>query len=57
MVEAYSPLARQDPKLFENPSMMGLAKKYKKTIAQLSLRWCLQHGFVVLPKSKNKARI
>jgi diketogulonate reductase-like aldo/keto reductase len=56
-IEAYSPLARQDERLFKSDVMLALSKKYNKTVAQLSLRWCLQHGFIVLPKSKNPQRI
>jgi diketogulonate reductase-like aldo/keto reductase len=34
-----------------------LAKKYEKTPAQILIRWSLQHGLVVLPKSIHKDRI
>ena len=37
--------------------MKELAKKYNKTVGQLCLRWCLQKGFVSLPKSANPMRI
>lgn len=37
--------------------MIEIAKKYEKSIAQISLRWCLQHGFIILPKSKTEERI
>lgn len=37
--------------------MVEIAKKYEKSIAQISLRWCLQHGFIILPKSKTEERI
>lgn len=57
VIEAYSPLARQDDKLFKNALMKELSSKYKKSVAQLSLRWCLQNGFVTLPKSKTVDRI
>ena len=56
-IEAYSPLARQDEKLFKSDVMLSLSKKYKKSVAQLSLRWCLQNGFIVLTKSKTPSRI
>lgn len=36
---------------------MGIAEKYNKTVAQVSLRWCLQNGFIILPKSKTESRI
>lgn len=37
--------------------MRRLADKYGKTIGQICLRWCLQKGFVSLPKSANPMRI
>ncbi|CAK55890.1 unnamed protein product (macronuclear) [Paramecium tetraurelia] len=52
LIEAYSPIARNDPKLIQNQKMIELSKKYHKTVAQVSLRWAVQKGFIVLPKSK-----
>lgn len=37
--------------------LVEVAKKYKKTVAQLCLRWALQHNFVILPRSKNPSHI
>jgi diketogulonate reductase-like aldo/keto reductase len=54
VIEAYSPLARQNDKLFKNATMLQISSKHHKTVAQVSLRWCLQHGFVILPKSKTE---
>jgi diketogulonate reductase-like aldo/keto reductase len=34
-----------------------LAQKYQKTVAQICLRWGYQHGFIILPKSKQQGRI
>jgi diketogulonate reductase-like aldo/keto reductase len=56
-IEAYSPLARQDERLFKSDVMLALSKKYNKTVAQLTFRWCLQNGFIVLAKSKTPSRI
>ena len=54
-MEAYSPLTHgmklKDSKLVET------AKKYNKAPAQVLLRWNLQHGNVVIPKSTRKERI
>lgn len=55
IVEAYSPFGTG--MIFDSPKMQELAKKYNKTIGQLCLRWCLQMGFVSLPKSANPMRI
>ena len=40
-----------------DPLLVPLAKKHSKTPAQILLRWGLQKGFVVLPKSVTHARI
>lgn len=55
LVEAYSPLTRG--KKLQDMTVVNLAKQYKKTPAQIMIRWSLQHGLVVLPKSANKDRI
>lgn len=54
VLEAYSPLT-QGRKL-EDPQLIELSKKYKKSPAQILIRWSLQQGFVVLPKSSKKER-
>jgi len=55
IVEAYSPLGTG--KIFTVPEMQTLAKKYKKTIAQIAIRWSLQRGYLPLPKSTHPDRI
>jgi len=54
-VEAWSPLGRGV--LLDNPTIGGIAKKHGKTSAQVIIRWHLQHGIVVIPKSVTPARI
>lgn len=56
-VQAYSPIARMDPKLVEHPVLIELAQKHKKTVPQVILRWDIQEEIIVIPKSKNKNRI
>lgn len=41
----------------DDPLLGPLAKKHNKTPAQILLRWGLQKGFVILPKSVTKSRI
>jgi 2,5-diketo-D-gluconate reductase A len=53
--EAWSPLARG--KLLRDKTITGLAQKYGKTPAQLVLRWHIEHGIVVIPKSATPSRI
>jgi 2,5-diketo-D-gluconate reductase A len=55
VTEAWSPLAR-GAVLAKSP-IVGLGEKYAKTPAQLVLRWHLQLGNVVIPKSVTPARI
>lgn len=52
--EAYSPLGTG--KIFELDQMKELAKKYNKSIAQVAIRWSLQHGFLPLPKTSTLSR-
>ena len=55
VVEAYSPLGQGG--LIKNKTVVSVAEKYKKSPAQIVIRWALQHGTVVLPKSSNQERI
>jgi diketogulonate reductase-like aldo/keto reductase len=55
LVEGYSPLATG--KLLDDDRLVGLADKYGVSIAQLSLRYLLEHGVVALPKSVTEERI
>jgi diketogulonate reductase-like aldo/keto reductase len=55
VLEAYSPLVRATR--MDDPLLGPLIKKYNKTGSQILLRWGLQKGFVILPKSVTKSRI
>jgi len=55
VVEAYSPLTRG--KRLGHPAVTAVARAIGRTPAQVLLRWGIQHGFVVLPKSIHRARI
>ncbi|WP_302638633.1 aldo/keto reductase, partial [uncultured Clostridium sp.] len=52
---AWSPIMRG--RVFSNELIIGLSEKYKKTIAQIILRWHVQRGVIPIPKSSNKERI
>lgn len=56
VTEAWSPLA-QGGELLTDPALQALAAKHGKTRAQIVLRWHVQSGLVVFPKSANPARI
>ncbi|KAF9438912.1 hypothetical protein BGZ76_003272 [Entomortierella beljakovae] len=54
-IEAYSPLCRGNK--MNDPTIAKLALKYSKTPAQILIRWSLQKGYIVIPKSSTKERI
>jgi diketogulonate reductase-like aldo/keto reductase len=54
-VEAYSPLTKG--RKLADPPLVAIATETGKTTAQVLIRWALQKGFVVLPKSTRPARI
>jgi len=64
-VTAYSPLGSpdrpwakpDDPKLLDDPKLVELSKKLKKSPAQIILRWQGQRGVIVIPKTVNKTRL
>lgn len=55
LVEAWSPLG--SGRLLEAKELKAVAAKYDKSVAQICVRWCLQHGTLPLPKSVTPARI
>ena len=55
VLEAWSPLGRGE--LFSHPTMLALAAKYGKTVAQIALAWSWAQGFLPLPKSVTPSRI
>lgn len=42
---------------FDNESIKKIAEKYSKSVAQIMLRWVLQHGLIAIPKSAHQERI
>lgn len=55
VLEAYSPLAQgSGPR---DPAVIALAERTGRTPAQVLLRWAIQHGTVVIPKSSSRERI
>jgi len=56
VVESYSPLMQAGEAL-EHPVIANLSQKYGKTPAQVILRWHVQSGFIVIPKSAKPERI
>jgi 2,5-diketo-D-gluconate reductase A len=56
-IEAWAPFGEGRGGLFENPVLAEIGAKYGKTTAQVMLRWNIQRGVVVLPKSTHKERM
>lgn len=54
-IQAHSPLVRGTK--LDEPVILEIANKHKKSSAQVLIRWSLQKGFVVLPKSSTSSRI
>ena len=55
--ESWSPLAQGGEGVFDRPEIRSLAEKYGKTSAQIVIRWHLDSGLVVIPKSITPSRI
>ncbi|KOX80215.1 1,5-anhydro-D-fructose reductase [Melipona quadrifasciata] len=62
LITAYCPLCKpgfsaNEPNLLEDPKIIAVATKYKKTPAQVVLRYQTQRGHLVIPKSVTESRI
>ena len=56
-IEAWAPFGEGRGGMFELPELKAIGSKYGKTAAQVILRWHLQRGIVVIPKSTHIARM
>lgn len=56
-VEAWAPFAEGRNNIFKNELLLSIAAKYKKSVAQVILRWVSQRGVIVLSKSVHKERM
>lgn len=55
--ESWGPFVKGTPDFFKDPVMNGIGKKYNKTAPQVALRYLLDQGIVVIPKSTHKERM
>ena len=55
--EAWGPFAEGNHGIFTHPVLSKIGEKYGKSAAQAALRWNIQRGVVVIPKSVHKARM
>lgn len=56
-IEAWGPLGQGNHKLLSDPNIVRLAQKYGKNAGQIILRFEVQDGIIVLPKSTNPGRM
>lgn len=56
-IEAWAPFGEGRGELFENSVLAEIGAKYDKSTAQIMLRWNIQRGVVVIPKSVHKERM
>lgn len=55
--EAWGPFAEGKHGIFTHPVLTAIGEKYGKTAAQVALRWNVQRGVIVIPKSVHKERM
>jgi len=55
--EAWGPFAEGNHGIFTDPTLIAIGEKYGKSAAQVVLRWNVQRGVVVIPKSVHKERM
>lgn len=56
-IEAWAPFAEGHKEIFRNPILSEIAADNDKTVGQIILRWNVQRGIIVIPKSVHKERI
>lgn len=55
--EAWAPLGQGNKALLHNSELAKIASKHNKSVAQIILRWHIERGVTVIPKSSNQKRI
>lgn len=56
-IEAWGPFAEGGHNIFQHPVLIKIGEKYGKSAAQVVLRWNIQRGVIVIPKSVHENRI
>lgn len=56
-VESWGPLAEAKHNILEDEMLNAIAAKHEKTVAQVILRWHLEQGIIIIPKSVRKERM
>ena len=55
--ESWAPFAEGQHNIFQHETLVAIAGKHNKSVAQIILRWLTQRGVVTIPKSVRKERI
>lgn len=56
-IMSWGPLAEGRNNFFTNPVLEAIGKKYGKSVAQTALRWLIQRGVIIIPKSVHVERM
>ncbi len=56
-IESWGPFAEGKNNLFKNETLLAIAEKHKKSVAQVVLHWLTQRGVIAIPKSVRKERM
>jgi 2,5-diketo-D-gluconate reductase A len=56
-IESWGPFAEGKNNIFHNRLLLSIAEKHGKSVAQVILRWLIQRGIVVIPKSVRRERM
>ena len=56
-IESWGPFAEGKNNIFHNELLLSIAEKHGKSVAQVILRWLIQRGVVVIPKSVRRERM
>lgn len=56
-IESWGPLAEGKNGIFSDPVLSAIGKAHGKSVAQVTLRWLIQRGVVVIPKSSRPERM
>ena len=57
LIESWGPLAEGRNGIFKNPILTQIGEKYGKSVAQVIIRWIMQRGIIVFPKSVKLERM
>jgi 2,5-diketo-D-gluconate reductase A len=57
LIESWGPLAEGRNGIFKNPLLAEIGEKYGKSVAQVIIRWIIQRGIIVFPKSTKPERM